>query len=132
VSYDVGVERTIARAVDDRASRRLPMLNIFNRTESPETMAQRPEMQYWMKTGVAGWVRGMKSRILSDATAGITPELAGRQLALRRRFLKTLADSGAPLLIGDGFAAVVHGARLFAAPRDRRDGGGGNAAVSDR
>ena len=75
-------------------------LNIFNRAESPEMMAERPEMKYWMKTGVAGWVRGLKSRIVSDANTGITPELAARQLELRRRFLKTLADSGAPLLMG--------------------------------
>lgn len=75
-------------------------LNIFNRAESPETMAERPEMKYWMKTGVQGWVRGLKSRITSDANNGITPDVAARQLELRRRFLKTLADSGAPLLMG--------------------------------
>ena len=75
-------------------------LNIFNRAESPETMAERPEMKYWMKTGVVGWVRGLKNRIASDANLGITPEVAARQLELRRRFLKTLADSGAPLLMG--------------------------------
>jgi len=75
-------------------------LNIFNRAESPETMATRPEMKYWMKSGVAGWVRGLKSRIASDANLGISPEVAARQLELRRRFLKTLADSGAPLLMG--------------------------------
>ena len=75
-------------------------LNIFNRAESPEAMAERPEMKYWMKSGVAGWVRGMKSRILSDANTGISPEVAARQLELRRKFLKALADSGAPLLMG--------------------------------
>src|ERR1044071_2073993 len=42
----------------------------------------------------------MKSRIASDANLGITPELAARQLELRRRFLRMLADSGAPLLMG--------------------------------
>ena len=75
-------------------------LNIFNRAESPEMMAERPEMKYWMKTGVAAWVRGLKSRIGSDANTGIAPEVAARQLELRRRLLKTLADSGAPLLMG--------------------------------
>ncbi len=75
-------------------------LNVFNRSESPETMAERPEMKYWMKTGVAGWVRGLTNRIVSDAAAGITPALAARQLELRRKFLKALADSGAPLLMG--------------------------------
>ncbi|HEY4307575.1 MAG TPA: amidohydrolase family protein [Gemmatimonadaceae bacterium] len=72
----------------------------LQRAETPEVMAERPEMKYWMKTGVTGWVRGMKSRIVSDEKTGITPAVAARQLELRRKFLKTLADSGAPLLMG--------------------------------
>jgi imidazolonepropionase-like amidohydrolase len=42
----------------------------------------------------------IEKSIVSDANTGITPELAARQLELRRRFLKTLADSGAPILMG--------------------------------
>ena len=69
-------------------------------TFAPESASQRPEMKYAPKQWVNGWINQKKNRAEALAKGGVTPELARQLLAHRRRLLKTLADAGAPLLMG--------------------------------
>jgi N-acyl-D-aspartate/D-glutamate deacylase len=73
--------------------------NFFNPT-APESLATLPEMRYASPVMVNGWVSQKRNRMAQDQQNGVTPEDARAFLALRRRVLKALSDSGAPLLMG--------------------------------
>jgi imidazolonepropionase-like amidohydrolase len=73
--------------------------NLFDRTTSDE-LVQRPENRYAPRTWVNNWATAKRNRIRQDEQQGVTPELAKQFLTARRRMLKTLADVGAPLLMG--------------------------------
>jgi imidazolonepropionase-like amidohydrolase len=67
---------------------------------APETAAMRPEMKYAPKQWVTGWINQKRNATQRNAQQGITPELAQQLLGFRRKLLKALADSGAPVLMG--------------------------------
>ena len=73
--------------------------NLFDRT-SVEELLQRPENRYAPRAWVNNWANQKRNRMQQDQTQGVTPELAAQFMAARRRLLKTLADVGAPLLMG--------------------------------
>jgi imidazolonepropionase-like amidohydrolase len=73
--------------------------NLFDRT-SPEELLQRPENRYAPRAMVNNWATAKRNRIRQDEEQGVTPELVTRFLTARRKMLKTLADVGAPLLMG--------------------------------
>ena len=67
---------------------------------APESAATRPEMKYAPKQWVANWINQKRNSAQGNTQQGITPELAQQLLAHRRRLLKAMADSGAPILMG--------------------------------
>lgn len=67
---------------------------------NPEEWARREEMQYAPKQWVANWVNQKKQRSQFDQQQRVTPADGQLHIALRRKFLKALADAGAPLLMG--------------------------------
>ena len=73
--------------------------NLFDRTP-PEELMQRPENRYAPRAWVSNWANQKRNRMQQDAQQGATPEMLERFLTARRRMLKTLADVGAPLLMG--------------------------------
>jgi imidazolonepropionase-like amidohydrolase len=73
--------------------------NLFD-TTSPDELAKRPENRYAPRAWATNWGNQKRQRMRQDAQQGVTPELAQQFLAARRRMLKTLADVGAPLLMG--------------------------------
>jgi imidazolonepropionase-like amidohydrolase len=73
--------------------------NLFD-TTPPEELAKRPENRYAPRWLVTNWTNQKRNRIRQDAAQGMTPELAVKFTTARRRMLKTLADVGAPLLMG--------------------------------
>ena len=72
----------------------------FFSPEAPEVMAQRAEMKYAQPQWLTGWMNQKRNRIQQDQANGVSPEVSARYLSLRRTLLKTLADSGAQLLMG--------------------------------
>src|SRR5687767_12445754 len=72
----------------------------FFSPEAPEDMVKRAEMKYahpqWLNT----WSNQKRNRIQQDQLNGVTPDASAKYLSLRRTLLKTLADSGARLLMG--------------------------------
>jgi imidazolonepropionase-like amidohydrolase len=72
----------------------------FFSPEAPEDMVKRAEMKYahpqWLNT----WSNQKRNRIQQDQLNGVTPDASAKYLSLRRILLKTLADSGARLLMG--------------------------------
>jgi imidazolonepropionase-like amidohydrolase len=73
--------------------------NFFNPT-APESLAVLPEMRYVSPAQVNGWVMQKRNRTAQDRQNGVTLEDARGYLALRRRVLRSLSDSGARLLMG--------------------------------
>ena len=73
--------------------------NLFD-TTSPDELAKRAENRYAPRAWVTNWTNQKRNRIQQDAQNGMTPELARQFVTARRRMLKTLADVGAPLLMG--------------------------------
>lgn len=67
---------------------------------STEVAAQRPEMRYASPEMVSGWVRQKENMVRSQQTDGVRPDDVARFLELRRLVLRSLADSGAMLLMG--------------------------------
>jgi len=67
---------------------------------APESAAMRPEMKYAPKQWVTGWINQKRNATQGNTQQGITPELAQQLLTYRRKLLKALADSGAPILMG--------------------------------
>ncbi len=72
----------------------------FFSPEAPEDMAKRAEMKYAPPQWINGWSNQKRNRIQQDQMNGVSPDVSTRYLSLRRTLLKTLADSGAPLLMG--------------------------------
>jgi imidazolonepropionase-like amidohydrolase len=72
----------------------------FFSPEAPEDMAKRAEMKYAPPQWINGWSNQKRNRIQQDQTNGVSPDVSTRYLSLRRTLLKTLADSGARLLMG--------------------------------
>ena len=73
--------------------------NFYN-DASPEQLGALPEMRYAHPNQVTAWMNQKRGRALADKNQDMTPERRARYLALRRQMLKTLADVGAPLLMG--------------------------------
>ena len=67
---------------------------------SPDSAATRPEMKYAPKQWVTGWINQKKNTANQQANGGVTADLARQLLAQRRKLLKSMADAGAPLLMG--------------------------------
>jgi imidazolonepropionase-like amidohydrolase len=63
-------------------------------------MAKRAEMKYAPPQWINGWSNQKRNRIQQDQTNGVSPDVSTKYLSLRRTLLKTLADSGARLLMG--------------------------------
>ena len=72
----------------------------FFSPESPEEMAKRAEMKYAPPQWISGWSNQKRNRMQEDQRTGVGPDVSSRYLSLRRTLLKTLADSGARLLMG--------------------------------
>lgn len=73
--------------------------NFYN-DRTPEELGALPEMKYAHPRQVQGWMNQKRGRARADANQRMTPERRARYLELRRTMLKTLADAGAPLLMG--------------------------------
>jgi imidazolonepropionase-like amidohydrolase len=73
--------------------------NLFD-TTSPDELAKRPENRYAPRAWVTNWTTQKRNRVQEYAQQGMTPELARQFMTARRKMLKTLADVGAPLLLG--------------------------------
>lgn len=73
--------------------------NFYN-DRTPEELGALPEMQYAHPRQVQGWMNQKRGRSRADSAQRMTPERRARYLELRRMMLKTLADAGAPLLMG--------------------------------
>lgn len=73
--------------------------NFYN-DRTPEELGGLPEMRYAHPNQVNGWMTQKRNRALADENQRMTPERRAQYLALRRQMLKTLADVGAPLLMG--------------------------------
>lgn len=73
--------------------------NFYN-SETPESLAAREEMRYAAPQQVTGWMNQKRGRAPQDAAQQVTPERAAKYLRLRREMLRTLADVGAPILMG--------------------------------
>ncbi|MGI8618980.1 MAG: amidohydrolase family protein [Gemmatimonadaceae bacterium] len=67
---------------------------------SPEVAAQRPEMRYVPAQMVGGWIRQKVNMTRSQQDEGVSTRAVARFLGLRRLALRSLADSGALLLMG--------------------------------
>lgn len=74
--------------------------NLYSQAETPEQMAGRPEMKYASRQARESYVAQKHNLIRQQRSAGLSPELAARYLALRRQALRALADADAPLLMG--------------------------------
>ena len=72
----------------------------FFSPEPPEDMAKRAEMKYAPPQWITGWSNQKRNRIQQDQMNGVSPAVSTTYLSLRRTLLKTLADSGARLLMG--------------------------------
>lgn len=72
----------------------------FYSDRSAEELGALPEMQYAHPNQVNGWMTQKRNRALADQNQQMTPARRERYLVLRRQMLKTLADAGAPLLMG--------------------------------
>lgn len=73
--------------------------NFYN-DRTPEELAALPEMRYAHPNQVNAWMTQKRNRALADENQRMTPERRARYLALRREMLRTLAEVGAPLLMG--------------------------------
>jgi len=95
--------RELARRTKDAGVWNVPTMFLWESlfgAFAPESAAVRPEMKYAPKQWVTGWINQKKGQVQNQAQGGITPELAQQLLTQRRKLLKTLADVGAPLLMG--------------------------------
>ena len=72
----------------------------FFSAEPPEEMMKRAEMKYAAAQWLTNWTNQKRNRIQQDQQQGVTTDLSQRYLSMRRTLLKTLADSGAKLLMG--------------------------------
>lgn len=72
----------------------------FYTPDSPETLAQRPEMRYAAPQMVNAWMQQKRNMAQAQQNQGVRAEDGRRYLELRRMMLKALADSGARLLMG--------------------------------
>lgn len=73
--------------------------NFYN-DRTPEELGALPEMAYVSQAQVNAWMNQKRNRGLADENQRMTPPRRARYLELRRQMLKTLADEGAPLLMG--------------------------------
>jgi hypothetical protein len=73
--------------------------NFYN-DRTPEELGALPEMKYASGAQVNGWMTQKRNQALARENQRMTPERRARYLGLRRVMLRTLADSGAPLLMG--------------------------------
>lgn len=73
--------------------------NFYNDTP-PEQLGALPEMRYAHPNQVTAWMNQKRGRALADENQAMTPDRRVRYLALRRQMLNTLADVGAPMLMG--------------------------------
>jgi imidazolonepropionase-like amidohydrolase len=67
----------------------------FNSTDTPESLAARPEMKYMPKSMVEQWAAA-KQKML----ASVEPKGGARILEVRKKILRALYDAGAPIAFG--------------------------------
>lgn len=94
---------TLARMARDLRVWNVPTMYLwenFYNDRSAEELAALPEMRYVSGQQVRAWANQKRGRALADENQRMTPERRARYLRLRREMLKTLADEGAPLLMG--------------------------------
>ena len=72
----------------------------FYAGDSPEVAAQRPEMRYAPPQMVAGWIRQKENMTRQQQSDRVAAPDVRRFLEMRRLALKSLADSGALVLMG--------------------------------
>jgi imidazolonepropionase-like amidohydrolase len=72
----------------------------FFSPEPAEQMAMRAEMKYASPQWISGWSNQKRNRLQQDQQNRVSAQDAATFLSLRRTLLKTLADSGARLLMG--------------------------------
>ena len=72
----------------------------FFSPEPPEEMVKRAEMKYAAPQWITGWSNQKRNRVQQDQQEGVSADVSQKYLAMRRTVLKTLADSGAKLLMG--------------------------------
>jgi len=102
-SVDPSKFRALAQMSRDLAVWNVPTMYLwenFYNDLTPEQLAALPEMRYVSGQQVTAWMTQKRNRALADANQAMTPERRSRYLTLRREMLKTLADVGAPLLMG--------------------------------
>lgn len=73
----------------------MALWQIFNGTDTPETMAQRPEVRYVPAAMSTLWAAQRKRQL-----EGLDPKQGARTIALRDKVLKALSDGGVPILMG--------------------------------
>jgi len=73
----------------------MALWQIFNGTDTPEALAQRPEVKYVPAAMSAGWAEARRR-----ALAGADARKGARVVALRDKVLKALSDGGVPILMG--------------------------------
>lgn len=95
--------RNLARRTKDAGVWNVPTMFLWESiytTVAPESAAQREEMKYAPKQWINNWMNQKRNQVQQQTNAGIAADQAQRLLAHRRKFLKILADAGAPLLMG--------------------------------
>ena len=93
----------LARMARERRVWNVPTMYLwenFYNDRTAEELAALPEMVYVSQQQVNAWMNQKRNRPLGDENQRMTAARRERYLALRRQMLKTLADEGAPLLMG--------------------------------
>ena len=73
----------------------MALWQIFNGTDTPETMSQRPEVKYVPAAMSAAWAAQRKRQLEQ-----LDPKQGARNIVLRDKVLKALSDGGVPILMG--------------------------------
>ena len=73
----------------------MALWEVFNSTDTPESLAARPEMKYMPKSMVDQWAAA-KQKML----ASVDPKGGARILEVRKKILRALYDAGAPIAFG--------------------------------
>ncbi len=90
----------LVRATRDAGVAMVPtqaLLETWVNDTSPDVLAARPEMRYWLPNQVQAWTMNKQNLL---ATGPYTPAQRARFIALRRQVVKALYDGGVPFLLG--------------------------------
>ena len=73
----------------------MALWEVFNSTDTPETLAARPEMKYMPKTMVDQWAAAKQKMLASG-----DPKAGARLLEVRKKILRALHNAGARIVFG--------------------------------